>query len=105
MKYVLEYSTRKGSTYEETLKNYEAVLRAFDKWAPPAGLTIHAFVQKLEADGGYVVAETDDPTVLTHWVIQFLSWNDVRVIPVIDIGDAVPLYSSGLAWARGADGG
>lgn len=105
MKYMVEYSTRPGSTVQETLQNYETLLGAFAKWAPPAGLTIHAFVHKVEAAGGYILVELDDPAILHHWVIQFLSWNDARVIPVVDVEETVPIHTPALAWTRSATEG
>jgi hypothetical protein len=33
---------------------------------------------------------------------KFVFWNDVRVKPVIDITEAVPIAGAALAWARNA---
>ncbi len=102
MKMMIEWATRPAPTYEEDIANREAILRAFAGWSPPAGMTIHAFVVKMEMQAGYILAEFDDPALLTHWAAQFFPWNDARIVPVMDVQEVVPLYSDALGWSKRA---
>ena len=89
-----------GLTYEQNLAGDEALLTAFSKWKPEEGLSIQAFVSNLSGTGGYVLAEADDPKVVTSFVSKFNYWNDIDVVPVIDVSEAVSIGHSSLAWAH-----
>ena len=101
MKYMIEYTVRNtGLTYDQNLTGSEALMTAFSKWKPEEGLSIQAFVSKVSGNGGYVLVEANDPKVVTSFVSKFNYWNDVDVVPVIDVGEAVSIGQSLLAWAR-----
>jgi hypothetical protein len=52
VKYMIEYQIRAaGLSHDQNLTNQEALIKAFGKWEPEAGLTVHAFVSNL-ANGG-----------------------------------------------------
>ncbi len=102
MKYVIEYQIRTaGLTHDQNFANQDALLTAFSKWTPEDGMTVHAFVSNLN-NGGYVLVESDDPGVVYSFVSKFVYWNDVNVVPVIDVADGVAHGVASLAWARGA---
>ena len=102
MKYVIEYEIRTaGLTHDQNFANQDALLKAFGKWTPEEGLTVHAFVSNLN-NGGYVLVEADDPTVVYSFVSKFTYWNDVNVVPVVDVADGVANGTASLAWARSA---
>jgi Protein of unknown function (DUF3303) len=82
--------------------NGEALLTAFGKWQPEEGLTVHAFVSNLAGHGGYCLVEASDPKVIVAFVSKYNFWNDVKVVPVVDVGEAVPVVATSLAWARSA---
>jgi hypothetical protein len=100
MKMMVEWTTRPAHSYTDDIANREALLRTFSKWAPPEGLTIHAFVVKLEAQAGYILVECDDPKLMASFQLQFMPWNDVKIVPVLDVQDAVPLYDPAFSWSR-----
>ena len=105
MKYMVEYQIRtNGLTHDQNLANQDALLRAFGSWTPEKGLTVHAFVSSLN-NGGYVLVESDDPQVVYSFVSKFFYWNDINVVPVTDVADAVATGGESLAWARKAVGG
>jgi hypothetical protein len=60
---------------------------------------VHAFVSDLN-NGGYILAEADDPHVVYSFVSKFVFWNDVRVVPVVDVADGVVRGAESLAWTR-----
>ena len=105
MKYVIEYEIRTaGLTHDQNFANQDALLKAFGKWTPEEGLTVHAFVSNMN-NGGYVWVEADDPNVVYSFVSKFIYWNDVNVVPVVDVADGVASGVASLAWARSAVGG
>jgi hypothetical protein len=103
MKYMIEYKIRSaGLAYDQNFAGSEALLNAFGKWKPEDGLTVHAFVSNLSANGGYVLVEASDPKVIAAFVSKYNFWNDVSIVPVIDVGEVVPVSLASLAWARSA---
>ena len=102
MKYMIEYKVRNaGLSHDQNLDNFEALLKVFGKWTPEEGLAVHAFVGNL-SDGGYVLVEAADPGIVLSFVAKFTAWNDVEVVPVIDIADVVGHSAQALAWDRAA---
>ena len=103
MKYMIEYTIRAdGLTYDQNFAGSEALLNAFGKWKPEDGLTVHAFVSNLAGNGGYVLVEASDPKVIVAFASKYTFWNDVNIVPVIDVGEAVPINLASLGWARSA---
>ena len=106
MKYMIEYTIRTtGLTYDQNLTGTEALITAFGKWKPEEGLSVQAFVSNVSGTGGYVLVEANDPKVVTSFVSKFNYWNDIDVVPVIDVGEAVQIAQSSLAWARSSSKG
>lgn len=108
MKYMLEYTVRTaGLSFDQNFAGSQSLLTAFSKWKPEEekGLTIHAFVANVAGRGGYVLVEANDAKVVTAFVSKYNFWNDINVVPVIDIGESVPINASSLAWAQGASKG
>jgi hypothetical protein len=105
LKYMIEYKIRAGGIpLDESFAGSEALLNAFGKWKPEDGLTVHAFVSNLAANGGYVLVEAD-PKVIVSFVSKYNFWNDVNIVPVVDVGEVVPISAASLAWARSASKG
>jgi hypothetical protein len=105
VKYMIEYQIRNaGLSHDQNLSGQEALINAFGKWKPEEGLTVHAFVSNL-ANGGYVLVEAAEPGVVQSFVSKFIYWNDVEVVPVVDVTEAVTTASESLAWARAASSG
>ena len=106
MKYMIEYKIRAGGIpLDDSFAGSQALITAFSKWKPEDGLTVHAFVSDLAAFGGYVLVEANDPKVVVSFVSKFNAWNDIKVVPVIDVGEVVPVSAASLAWAREASKG
>ncbi len=98
---MIEYTIRSaGLTDGQNFANTESLLAAFGKWKPEDGLTVQAFLSNLSGDGGYVFVEAGDPKVIVSFVSKYTFWNDVNVVPVIDVGEAVPIAHASLGWAR-----
>jgi hypothetical protein len=105
MKYMIEYKIRAGGIpLDDSFAGTEGLLNAFGKWKPEDGLTVLAFVSNLAANGGYVLVEAD-PKVVVSFVSKYNYWNDVNIVPVMDVGEVVPISAASLAWARSASKG
>ena len=103
MKYMIEYTIRAtGLTHAENFASAQALLAAFGKWKPEDGLTVHAFTSNLAGNAGYVFVETTDPKVIVSFVSKYNFWNEVKVVPVIDVSEAVPVTAASLGWAQSA---
>jgi Domain of unknown function (DUF3303) len=105
MKYMIEYTVRtEGLSFDENFAGSEALLTAFSKWKPDdeKGLTILAFLSNLTGRGGYILLETNDPKTVTTFASKYNYWNDVSIVPVVDIGETVPIVASSLEWAKRA---
>ena len=102
MKYMIEYKIRtSGLSHEQNLANQEGLLKAFAKWKPEEGLTVHAFLGSLNY-GGYVLVEAAEPGVVLSFVSKFYYWNDVEVVPVVDVTESAATSAESLGWARAA---
>jgi hypothetical protein len=105
MQYMIEYDIRTaGLSHDQNLDNQQALLNAFGKWEPEDGLTVNAFVANMQ-NGGYILVEADDPAVVLSFVSKYFYWNDVEVVPVVDVADSVAIGTESLAWARASSGG
>ena len=103
MKYMIEYTVRTaGLSHDQNFAGSQTLLNAFGKWKPEDGLTVNAFVSNLAGNGGYVLVEASDPKVIVAFVSKYTFWNDANVVPVVDIGESVPINSASLAWAQSA---
>lgn len=92
MKMMAEWSTRPASTYEDDIANEEALIRAFADWSVPEGLTIHAFVARVEGPASYIQMECDYAAVIAKFAAQFMAWNDAKLIPVVYVQKAASIY-------------
>ncbi|MDN4986475.1 DUF3303 domain-containing protein [Bradyrhizobium arachidis] len=102
MKYMIDYKIRHGVGHEQNFNTAEGLITAFSKWKPEDGLNVHAFVSNLVGDAGYVLVETNNPTVILSFVSKFTFWNDVQVHPVIDVAEVIPVTTGSVDWARKA---
>ena len=96
MKYVLTWTNRPGGSSADMEKSERRSLEVFGKWSPAADLTFHQFTQRVDAEGGFAVVETDNPNSLLSECAKFSAWFVFQVHPVVDITDAVPVLSEAL---------
>jgi hypothetical protein len=54
------------------------------------------------SSGGYILLEATDPVALDSFLSKFVYWNEIKVVPVIDIADGVATATESLAWVRNA---
>ena len=87
MKYVMAWTSRLGGSGAENEAGVARALELFSKWQPAAGTTFHQFVGRLDAEGGFAVVETDNPTELLDSTAKFAPFNVFQIHPVVDIND------------------
>ena len=96
MKYVMAFTNRLGGTGKE---NEEAVRRAlgvYTKWQPPSGTTIHQFLGRVDAEGGFAVVETDNAADLLETASKFVPFINYQIYPVVDVGDWAQAVQAGV---------
>jgi hypothetical protein len=67
-----------------SLSGTAVALELFSKWKPLKGTTFHQFVGRLDAEGGFAVVETDNPSELLDSTGKFAPYNVFQVYPVVD---------------------
>ena len=94
MKYLLEWTTRAGGSAQENLASMKRSLEVFSKWTPST--TVHQFVGRVDAQGGYAVMETDDPTVIARDCAIFSPYLTFTLHPVVDIEQGAAALTAGV---------
>jgi hypothetical protein len=99
MLFQVNYTTRAGGSAKENEESAKRTLALFAKWSPPVGMEVKSFYARADGRGGTVMVETDDVKALVDGPAKFGAINDFEIVPVIDIGEAVPILSEALEWA------
>jgi|GEM_PF-457794 len=100
MLFQINYSTREGGSAQQNEASAKRALALFSKWSPPAGLEIKSFHARADGRGGTLVVEANDAAVLlAEGPAKFGAVNEFEIVPVLDITDAIPIYSEAIAWA------
>lgn len=94
MKYVLVWKTRPGGSAQENLAATKRSLEVFAKWQPSA--TMHQFVSRVDAQGGFAVGETDDAAGLARDCAIFSPYLDFEVLPVVDIQEGAEILTQAV---------
>jgi len=97
MKFVVSFRPRSGGSSSEVEADTRRGLAAFAAWKPAEGVTFHQFVARLDG-GGYAIVEADDPTLVAEGPAKFGVWFDFEVVPVIDVGEIVPIAQEAIAF-------
>jgi hypothetical protein len=97
MKFVVSWKPRVGGSAAETDADTKKGLAAFAAWSPPDGITYHQFLSRLDG-GGYAVVETDNPALVAEGPAKFAPWFDFEVVPVLDIGEIIPIAQEAIAF-------
>ncbi len=76
MKYVISFTPRVGGSPADIEVAEKRSMDVFSKWTPPAGVTFHQFLSRLDTGGGYAVVESDDPKLVAEGPAKFAPWFD-----------------------------
>ena len=96
MKYVFSWTFRSFGSVAEQEASATRLLKVYSKWTPPASVTYHQFLGRIDGSGGYQVVETDSPADLAETTAKFAPFADFRVEPVLDIADAAGAAQAGI---------
>jgi len=105
MKYMIEYAVRRSGSLEQIETNTQTLLKAFSKWQPEDGLKVDAFVAQLDGAGGYALVEATDPRAVATFTHKFIAWNDIKVVPVVDVAVSAEIAQHTMAWRAQVLGG
>jgi hypothetical protein len=89
MKFVTTWTFRAGGSAKENEDSARRLLELYSKWQPPAGLTFHQMVGRLDSGGGFAVSETDNPADIVDATSKFAPYADYQIYPVADIAETV----------------
>jgi hypothetical protein len=87
--------TPRGAGSEEAEKRVQQI---YSQWKPPAGLEIKAFYEFADGNGGIVISETTSAAVILEAVSPFVPYLKYKVIPIIEISEAVSIGQKVSAW-------
>jgi hypothetical protein len=91
MKFVLSYTTRSAGSAAENAGSAEAAIKLLSNWAPSEAATIHLWVTRCDANGGFAVLETDNSADLYRDLATWAPWLEFQLHPVLDIQESTPL--------------
>jgi hypothetical protein len=89
MKFVLSMTFRLNGSAAENEVAVRRLLDVYSNWTPPASMTFHQFVSRVDGDGGFAVVETDNPADLIASSSKFAPFLEFETYPVVDIADGV----------------
>ena len=87
--------TVRGDVSEEKQKRS---LQLFTNWTPPAGFEFKAHYALADGSGGIAIVETNSAAAHLEAVAPFGVFFDFKIIPILDIGEAVPILARVNAW-------
>ena len=96
MKYVLSWTNRLGGSSRENEEGAKRALELFAKWQPPAGVTFHQFVGRLDGEGAFAVVETGDPTDILDASAKFAPLKVFNAYPVVDMTEWAQKLQEGV---------
>jgi Protein of unknown function (DUF3303) len=89
MKFVVSITFRLNGSAAENEASTRRILDVYSKWTPPASMTFHQFVSRVDGGGGFAVVETDNPADLMETSGKFGPFAEYVIHPVVDIADGV----------------
>jgi hypothetical protein len=96
MKFMVSWKVNTAGSVAQAEADAKRGMQLFSKWSPPEGLKMTEFVERLDGQGGYVMCETDDPTLLLDGPAKFAVANTFEVIPVMDIMESLPIAQEAI---------
>ena len=99
MKYVLEWCVRPGIGGQQAEADTQRAYDLYSKWQPK--VTILQFVGRVDAEGGFMVCEADNPADILEGTAKLANYVQYKCHPVVDLAEWVQagLKASGSATA------
>ena len=96
MKYVVAWTFKWNGSASENEASMRRALEVFAMWTPPASMTFHQFVNRLDGTGGFAVVESDNPMDLADAPTKFGFFAEYQIYPVADIAEVVQAFQEGV---------
>ncbi len=87
--------TPRGDVSEDKEKRS---LSLFSSWKPPAGYEFKAHYSLADGSGGIIIVEVSTAAVLLEAHAPWGPYFEFRTVPVVDMGDAVPIFQKINDW-------
>jgi hypothetical protein len=100
MKFVVSITFRLNGGAAENEVAARRILDVYSKWTPPASMTFHQFVARVDGGGGFSLVETDNPADLMEITSKFAPFADYEIYPVVDIADGVRVLQEAAEFRR-----
>jgi hypothetical protein len=100
MKFVVSITFRLNGSAAENELAARRILDVYSKWTPPASMTFHQFVARVDGGGGFSIVETDNPADLMEATSKFAPFADYETYPVVDIADGVRVLQEAVEFRR-----
>jgi Protein of unknown function (DUF3303) len=94
MKFVLAYTTVDGGSASEREDAERRAMQILSKFAP--SVEISMWVDRLDAQGGFALFETDDPSAILKDIAIWAPLVRFELHPVMDVGDATPIQQEAI---------
>ena len=99
MKYVLEWRVRPGVGGQQAEADARRAFELYSKWQPR--VTILQFVGRVDAEGGFMVCEADNPADLLEGTSKLSPYVQYECHPVIDVQDWVQAGQEAISFRNG----
>jgi len=94
MKFVLTYTFRDGGSLEEREAAEKRSMQLLAKFQP--SVQISEWVDRIDAEGGFAVLESDDPVAMTKDIAIWAPLLRFELHPVLDVADATPAQQEAI---------
>lgn len=99
MKYVLEWRIRPGVGGQAAEADTRRAYELYSKWQPR--MTILQFVGRVDAEGGFMVCEADNPADILDATAKLSPYIQYECHPVVDLADWVHQGQEAIGFRNG----
>ena len=99
MKYVLEWRIRPGVGGHQGEADTRRAYELYSKWQPK--ITILEFVGRVDAEGGFMVCEADNPADILEGTSKLSPYVQYQCHPVVDVTDWIQTGQEAISFRNG----
>ena len=99
MKYVLEWRVRPGIGGQQAEADTRRAYELYSKWQPK--VTILQFVGRVDAEGGFMVCEADNPADVLEGTAKLAGYVQYKCHPVVDVDEWVQAGVEAISFRDG----
>jgi hypothetical protein len=103
VKYVISWKPRAGGSAIENEASAARALEILKDFEPSERTTMHEYLLRIDGQGGFAVAESDNPADIAGTLFRLSPLNEYTVYPVIDSDEGLRIADVvAERFARGA---